>query len=167
MNLNDAFVRLLGVEGGFTDDPKDKGNWTGGEFGVGHLEGTKYGISAAAYPLEDIRGLTLARAMDLYRHDYWGPAGCDVLPDAIKYAVFDMAVNSGVLQAVKTLQATVGADADGVVGPKTLLAVNATPVQRLAARFNAQRLIFMLGLPGWAYFSKSWARRVAGILLEV
>ena len=48
---------LMVSEGGFTNDPNDRGNWTSGKIGVGELKGTKYGISAMAYPLEDIKNI--------------------------------------------------------------------------------------------------------------
>jgi lysozyme family protein len=48
--------------------------------------------------------MTLERAKTIYKRDYWGPAGCDTVPDGIKFDLFDMAVNSGVKPAVRTLQ---------------------------------------------------------------
>ena len=48
----------LNVEGGYQCDPDDKGNWTGGNVGVGLLKGTKYGISAASFSNVDIKNLT-------------------------------------------------------------------------------------------------------------
>ena len=59
MKFEDAFARLIGNEGEFDDSPKDRGNWTGGAIGVGELRGTKYGISAAAFPTLDIKAITL------------------------------------------------------------------------------------------------------------
>jgi lysozyme family protein len=97
VNFDQAFARLVDPqhEGGFQNAHDDRGNWTGGEVGKGRLLGTKYGISAMTYPGEDIENLTLERAKELYRRDFWGPAGCDAVPDALKFDVFDMAVNSG------------------------------------------------------------------------
>jgi lysozyme family protein len=67
-----AFARIIGNEGGFTSNQLDPGNWTGGKPGEGECRGTKYGISAHAYPSLDIAGLTLADAYAIYRRDY-GP----------------------------------------------------------------------------------------------
>jgi hypothetical protein len=36
-------------EGGYSNDPDDPGNWTGGKVGVGRLLGTKFGIAAKGY----------------------------------------------------------------------------------------------------------------------
>lgn len=162
MNFDTAFDKLLLSEGGFQKDPKDPGNWADGVNG-----GTKYGISKRAYPGEDIPNMTLARAKELYKRDYWGPAGCDALPARIKFDVFDMAVNSGVKRAILTLQKMVGTTEDGILGPKTLQAVQRLPVDRLLIRFNAERLIFMTELSNWPAFSRGWARRIAANLKEI
>ena len=155
MNFDDAFAKLIGHEGGYTNNSADPG----GE--------TKFGISKRAYPGEDIACLTLERAKEIYRRDYWGPAGCDAVPDAAKFQVFDMAVNSGVRQTIKTVQRAVGESEDGVLGPHTLQALQSMPAARFVARFNATRLAFMAGLPTWPTFGRGWALRIADNLLEV
>lgn len=166
MNFEQAFKILIGHEGGYTDNPNDPGNWTGGKVNSGKLLGTKYGIAANTYPSEDIPNLTLERAEALYRRDYWGPAGCDAVPPGVRFDLFDAAVNSGVRQAVRLLQAAVGETQDGILGPKTLQAINSMPPSRLVARFNGQRLMFMTNLAAWKDFGKGWARRVAMNLME-
>lgn len=155
MDFEAAFQRLLGHEGGYVVDSRDPG----GE--------TRYGISKRSYPNEDIASLTVERAKAIYLRDFWRPAGCDSVPPAIRFDLFDMAVNSGVRQAVKLLQRTVGEAEDGVLGPRTLQAIQSMPPQRLAARFNGHRLEFMTGLSTWAAFSKGWARRIASNLKAV
>lgn len=155
MNFDIAFERLIGHEGGYVNDPRDPG----GE--------TKYGISKRAYPGEDIAGMTLERARELYRRDYWGPAGCDAVPDVVKFDLFDMAVNSGVKAAIRTLQRTVGTEPDGVLGPVTLQAVQSMNPVRFVARFNGHRLQFMSSLATWPAFGRGWANRIAKNLIEV
>lgn len=166
MDFDQAFERLIGHEGGMSLDPKDKGNWTGGRTGAGQLKGTKYGISAAAYPGEDIASLTLDRAKALYRRDYWGAAGCDAVPDGLKFDLFDMAVNSGTKPAAKALQRAVGEVQDGIIGPRTLTALQSMPAPRLVARFNGARLMYLADAETWATHGKGWTRRVAANLLE-
>lgn len=154
MTFDQAFERLIGHEGGYVNDSRDPG----GE--------TKYGISRRSYPGEDIAGMTLERAKTIYLRDFWGPAGCDAAPDAVKFDLFDMAVNSGVRAAVRTLQKVVGETQDGIIGPRTLQAVQSMPAPRLVARFNGARLEFMASLPTWPAFGKGWARRIAANLME-
>lgn len=73
----------LGWEGGYSFDKDDPG----GE--------TKYGISKRSYPNENIKGLTLDRAKEIYKHDYWNPF-LAISDDKLLMAAFDTAVNIGV-----------------------------------------------------------------------
>ena len=154
MSFDACFVRLLGNEGGYVNNPADPG----GE--------TNFGISRRSYPHEDIAGMTKDRAKTLYLRDFWGPAGCDALPDAAKFQVFDTAVNSGVHRALCFVQRAVGTIPDGILGPLTLQAIQSMPATRFIARFNAYRLIFMTDLDNWPDAGRGWARRVAGQLLD-
>lgn len=170
MDFDAAFARLVSPdhEGSqLSLDPRDRGNWTGGEQGKGTLKGSKFGISASSYPGEDIDGMTEERAKAIYRRDFWGPAGCDAVPDAIKFDLFDMAVNSGKGNAVRALQRACGEFQDGILGPRTLAAVQSMPASRMAARFNGARLMFLADLPTWPAHGRGWSRRVAANLLEV
>ncbi|MFP5472405.1 MAG: glycoside hydrolase family 108 protein [Gammaproteobacteria bacterium] len=163
-----AFELLIGHEGGFTDNRADPGNWTGGKVGSGQLRGTKYGISAGAFPGLDIAALTLDDARAIYRRLYWDRVRADQLPPALALLVFDSAVNNGVGAAVKLLQQSIGTTADGLIGPATLAALsralgNGTPdrVTALAAEFLARRIVLMAALPTWPTFGLGWARRLA------
>jgi lysozyme family protein len=155
LNFDQAFERLIGHEGGLSEDPNDPG-------GV-----TKYGISQRVYPNVDIKALTLDEAKAIYKRDYWKPMQPDALPDGVRFDLFDMAVNSGLRQAVKTLQRAVGAEDDGVLGMQTLKAVRALSDAQVVARFNGARLMFMTDLKTWPHFSRGWARRIASNLMEV
>lgn len=166
MDLAAAFARVIDAEGGLSMDPADRGNWTGGQVGKGTLRGTKYGISAAAYPSEDIAGLTLDRARGIYARDYWGPAGCDAVGEQLRFDLFDAAVNSGVKAAIQLLQRAVGEDDDGVLGPLTLQAAQSMPPLRVLARFNGYRLRLMASAGGWPAYGRGWALRVAGNLID-
>jgi len=149
MDFDTSFEKLIGNEGGYVKNPTDPG----GE--------TKYGISKRAYPMENIAALTLERAKELYRRDYWVPAGCETVPEPIKFDLFDMAVNSGVRQAIRTLQHAVGTTEDGLLGSATLTATQAMSPDRVLMRFNAARLLFMTTLVTWPTFGRGWARRIA------
>ncbi|MAK54665.1 MAG: secretion activator protein [Pusillimonas sp.] len=159
-----AFDRLVGHEGKFTDNRKDRGNWTSGRVGVGELKGTKFGISAMSYPDLDIKNLTLEQAKAIYLRDYWLRAGADEYDGAIGYQVFDAAVNHGIENAVRILQRAVKVADDGDVGPLTMQAVKKMSVTDVLSRFNAQRIRFYTKLSTWSEFGKGWMNRVAGNL---
>lgn len=163
-----AFGVVLGSEGGFTKDPRDAGNWTGGRVGQGQLRGTRHGISAASYPQLDIATLTPDDARAIYRRDYWDRLRADELPPSLALLAFDAAVNCGVTRSARWLQSAVGAHPDGAVGPRTLLAVQARGHDRdgICAEMLAARLLFMSNLPTWPTFGPGWARRLCRLLFE-
>jgi lysozyme family protein len=138
MNFDDAFTKLLGHEGGYVNDARDPGGKT------------RYGITETVARLAGYRGDMQALPLDLarriYLEEYWRPAGGEAVPDAAKFQVFDMAVNSGVGAAVKTTQRALGVAEDGVLGPQTLAALQAADPARFVARFNGARLAFLAGL---------------------
>lgn len=158
-----CFAVLVGHEGGFTKHSGDRGNWTSGVIGKGELRGTKYGISAMAYPDLDIWSLTLDDARGIYRLDYWDKLRLDGYPPALRYSIFDAAVNHGVTAAAKLVQRTVGVPEDGHIGPKTMAAVEklAASPQHFALLFNAYRLELFASIASFNEFGRGWTRRVA------
>jgi len=88
--------RLLGREGGYVNDPEDRG----GE--------TKYGISKAANPDVDIPSLTVDRAKQLYKERYWDAIQADSLPASMREIAFDAAVNQGVTWTKRALSQAAG-----------------------------------------------------------
>lgn len=154
MNFDKAFERLIGHEGGYVNHPSDPG----GE--------TNFGISKRSYPAEDIRSMTLERAKAIYLRDYWNAAGCDYVPEASRFDLFDMAVNSGVRPAIMAMQRAIGADADGVIGPNTLMLLDNIDPLRFRMRFNGYRLQLISTLSTWPAFGRGWANRIAKNLIE-
>lgn len=153
MNFDEAFVRLLGNEGSYSNDPQDPG----GE--------TMWGITrAVAYECGyrgDMKAMTQGTAKAIYQGRYWNAVRAEELPAEVRFDVFDAAVNSGPVQATKWLQQALGVAADGVIGPQTLAAVKSADGARLSKRINSARLRFMTDLPTWKDFGRGWARRIA------
>lgn len=162
--FDDWFAELMQHEGGYSDDPRDPGNWTGGKVGSGVLKGTKYGVAANTFPTLDIRNLTLAEAAAIYRLRYWSAVQAEALPPTLAWATADAAVNSGVSRAVKWLQAAVGAGQDGAIGPATLRAVSTAVarqgVNTVRAHALAERALFMASLSTFPTYGRGWFRRL-------
>jgi lysozyme family protein len=110
-----------------------------------------------------MRALTPADVAPLYRRKYWDKIKGDELPTGVDYVVFDCAINSGPGRAAKMLQACVGVEPDGGIGPKTLAAVNSFDPKQLVEDYSKRRLSFMMDLPTWGTFGKGWGRRVAEV----
>lgn len=142
MSFDRVIERMIGPnghEGVYSNDPKDPGNWTGGRVGSGGLKGTKYGISAAAFPHLDIRNLSYEDAKRIYKREYWDRCRCDEWAEPIAEAVFDMSVNQGPGDAIRTLQRAAKVTADGVIGPITRAAVKRRDLKDLLLHFFAWR----------------------------
>lgn len=163
-SFDDVIGRILDHEGGFTLNPADRGNWTGGKIGSGKLKGTKYGISAMTYPNEDIANLTLAQAKFIYRRDFWDVLKADRFHDGTAFQLLDFAVNSGIPTAIKAFQRAIGVRVDGVFGPQSLAASAMFSEAAQIMLVLAERLEFMVNAGGWLTFSKGWVRRVAANL---
>lgn len=157
MNFDQAFTKLLGHEGGFSDHPADPGGAT--------MWGVTERVARAKGYTGDMRDLPIEFAKDrVYRPDYWDAVKADALPEAVRYAVFDGTVNSGPVQSIKWLQRALGVADDGVIGPKTLAAAGAKDPQALKMAILAQRLRFMSSLHNWPAFGRGWARRICDLL---
>ena len=125
----EAIAVVIKIEGGYVNDPDD----AGGE--------TKYGISKRSYPDVDIRGLTKTAAAAIYLDDYWYPLRCENVPGVLALPLLDSGVNQGRRTAVRLLQGVLGVKVDGLIGPKTLAAVNEYPsISLLSAEFTLARL---------------------------
>lgn len=160
-----VFERLIGHEGGFTKDPRDDGNWTGGRQGVGVLKGTKYGIAANTYPDLDIENLTLDQAKAIYYRDWWLKAGAEYLPKDMVYQMWGFAVNAGMGNARRVLQRAVGVADDGVVGPMTIAAIRKMDPKDLPLRFTSFKLKHYTSLEKFSVYGRGWTNRVADDLI--
>ncbi|XAZ21749.1 hypothetical protein LVY75_23340 [Sinorhizobium sp. B11] len=161
-NFPECLSITLASEGGLSTERTDPGNWTGGRIGKGTLKGTKYGISAAAFPNLDIRNLTLDDVRPIYKAKYWDEVGGDTLPPGFDLATFDYAVNSGPARALRDAQTVIGAPADGKTGPITRLHAATAGVKEIKS-LCARRLGFMQSLAIWKTYGKGWSARVAKI----
>ena len=156
MDFATAVKHVLLSEGGYTDHPLDPGRET--MYGI-----TKAVAKEAGYT-GDMRQLPIDLAKKIYKTQYWDKLRADELPPAIRYAVFDAAVNSGVRQSTIWMQRALKVTDDGVIGPKTLAAAQAAQPDALRMRILAQRLRFLTNLNTFGTFGRGWTRRVCDIM---
>jgi lysozyme family protein len=155
MNFDAAFTKLIGNEGGYSNNPADPGGET--NWGITKRVALANGFTGSMIDLRQ------DQAKAIYRRLYWDACACESLPESARFDVFDAAVNSGCVQAIKWLQRALGIGDDGVIGNVTFTALQSADAS-LCARFNGHRLDFMTSLPTWATFGKGWARRIANNL---
>lgn len=163
MDFNKAFNRLISHEGGYSDDSRDPGNWTGGQVGRGELKGTKFGIASNSYGHLDIKNLTLEQAKQIYKRDFW-----DILGDAhsaIKFQLFDASVNHGRGNAIRFLQRAVNVADDGQWGSISQKALADMDHNDVLIRFLAYRFKFWASLNKFDTYGRGWTFRGAENLL--
>ena len=157
---------VLAHEGGFVDDPDDKGG------------ATNWGVTQAVwedfledeFTSEDVKGFTREQAIELYEEEFWIPSQAEKLPAEVREVYFDMCVNHGQRNAVKILQTCVNSkggnlEVDGGIGPNTIGACSdlklwEVQVERSGFYWN---LVFKGSFYGkrnnQAKFIRGWIRR--------
>lgn len=160
-NFDKCLEKLLVHEGGYVNHPDDPGGTT--NLGVTQKTWEEW----VGHPVTDkeMRNLTPLMVKPLYKRKYWDACRCDDLVSGVDYAVFDIAVNSGVGRAIKLLQSSVGATPDGGYGPITAALVKKAEQDpaRLIELLCAKRLEFLESLKAFPVFGKGWSRRVAEV----
>jgi lysozyme family protein len=164
MNFDQAFLHLLGIEKGFSNNKADKGGATNWGITIKVL-GQWRGKSVT---VEDVRGLSMNEAKQIYKAWYWDPIGGDHLKHySMAYALFDQAVNRGVSTVVKQAQKIIGVPADGVMGPKTIEALNLYSEKVFLDEFiDAARRSYasiVQADPSQAIFKNGWENRVRAL----
>jgi lysozyme family protein len=162
-----AFSYVYGNEKGYVDDPDDSGGPT--NFGVTIKTLSEW--RGRPVTAEDVKRLEITEAMNILRKKYWDFLRCDEIQnEAVTIVLFDAGVLFGRSGAVKTLQkalVALGAEikVDGVMGPKTIAAVNALGGPKLVDIFSGElknrvRSI-VLARPEKQKFVKGWTYRIS------
>lgn len=152
MDLIDEIIKR---EGGAkaTNNPKDKGGRT------------QYGIAEASNPSawKDDK-VTYEEARSIYDAKYIKGPGFDRIQDErLKAQMVDFGVTSGPALAIQKIQALVKVEVDGILGPKTLAAINAHDPVLLNNKLALER-VKMIGRivqknPSQATFLNGWLSR--------
>jgi lysozyme family protein len=169
-----ALARVLRLEGGYVNDPTDRGGET--RYGVTAATARRHGYTGP------MAGLPLATATAIYRADYWNPLRLDDVaawhPPLAEH-LFDIAVNMGPGTAGGFLQRALNllnrnqrvfADlaVDGLIGGGTLRALNLLgnadkPVLlQVVQAYQARRYLEIIeNDPTQERFTRGWFARLA------
>lgn len=159
MNFKDSLALVLKHEGGYSNHPLDKGAET--NFGITKNTAMKHGYTG------DMKALPMSLVEDIYLKGYWNAVNAEALPPELRHHVFDAAVNSGPVRAIRWLQQALDTKDDGLFGNQTYAKLQQADPVKLAVKYNAIRLKFLAGLPNFNTFGAGWTRRVAGNLEEI
>jgi lysozyme family protein len=140
-----AFAHTVGNEGGYVNDPDDRG----GE--------TNFGISKRSYPHLDIKNLTISQAQDIYFDDFWNTKimNLDRFSLEVAQELFDTGVNVGMPTVRKMLQEALNLlnrvetrfddlEVDGWIGEKSMKAVSLVKERELLKVLNGLQFVHYL-----------------------
>ena len=162
----DRFKKFLDyvfeVEGGYTDDKNDRGGKT--TWGITEEEAREFGYTG------DMRNLTKDFAKNIYLKKYYLGNKLDkITDDRVALSIFDWAVNSG-RNGTKNAQIAINQltnanlDVDGIIGNKTLEAINSVdPEKFLQVYHNLQRIYYRAKVESdktQEDFLRGWLNRV-------
>jgi lysozyme family protein len=159
-----ALPYVLKHEGGFVDDADDPGGAT--NHGITLAVAQRHGVGT----VEDLKAITDEKVAQIYRADYWRFNGIQSQQVATK--LFDMAVNMGVVSAVKLAQECLndkGAalSEDGLYGFKTEACVNAVSsdhmLSMLCEAARGHYLDIVVKRPKSMKFLGGWLKRAVEI----
>ena len=108
---------ILRWEGGFVNDPLDRGGATNKGITIGTFR-QFYGKDAT---VEQLKNITDEQWLHIFKSGYWNPWKADeIVNQSIANIVVDWAWASGPGTSIKQVQGVLEVAADGIVGPKTL-----------------------------------------------
>jgi lysozyme family protein len=168
-NFENAFTFTIQNEGStYTNKPTDKGGPT--KFGI-TLSLLSVFLDRPATP-EDVQILSEDTAKAIYQRCFWVPLRCDELPPEIATALFDTSVNRGQEKAVLYAQnCLVGIKADGIIGDKTIEAINHTEVDIFLYNFIGQLqeayIKICVNFPDQLEYLDGWLKRSRRLFLLV
>lgn len=147
-----AIEITLQHEGGFVDNPADKG------------KATKYGITQADMPDKDIAEISISDAESWYQKNRWQSWMESITSQDVANKIFDMAILLGTDTAVRLLQRAIGLIQDGKFGPLTLAAVNNMYPALLLAKYKSALLNHFMWIvqqdPTQKVFLEGWETRI-------
>lgn len=161
---------ILQWEGGFVNDPDDLGGATNMGVTIGTYEAY---CRKKGYPrptIERLKNLTKEGWAEIFKTMYWDRWKADgINSQAVANIVVDWVWSSGV-HGIKRPQKLLGVVADGLVGAKTIAAINAADPRKLFDAIKADRAKFIDEIckarPKNEKYRKGWMNRINAIKYE-
>lgn len=159
---------IFSYEGGYANIPGDTGGPT--NKGVTLKTWRAYGYDKnddGVIDIDDIKLITNEDATIIMRKFFWDLYKADYIKDqSVANICVDWLWMSG-KTAITLVQKLVGTAADGIVGPKTLTAINSRDPKRLFEAIKKRRTTFYYTIcakrPTNYMFLKGWLRRLKNI----
>ena len=152
---------ILRWEGGFVDDPLDRGGATNKGITIGTFRNF-YGNDAT---VEQLKNITDEQWLHIFKSGYWDKWKADDIENqSIADIVVDWAWASGTATSIKQVQKILGVAVDGIVGNDTLTAINIAVQRSLFDKIRSRRIEFVENIvkrnPSQSRFLKGWKNRI-------
>jgi len=134
--FNECLAFVLDKEGGYTNDPVDRGGAT--NYGILQTEYSEY-LKRHGLPNDSVREISKDHVEDIYYTEYWGPSRAETMPAPLDLIQFDASVNIGLYWAKRLLQRALYVAEDGILGPKTMAAIGKADIATLCQRVITYR----------------------------
>ena len=158
----------LSVEGGYSSDPTDGGNWMNGVVVGSNLGITwkdikaLYGDSFRITP-EFMRNITPVMAKKVLRILYWNTTNSGNLWPGLDLVVFDFGFNAGIGISARELQIALGFTGDDVdddIGPMTAgAAKKINNKEDFLTQLRDAEIAYYMKLPLWQRDGNGWKNR--------
>ena len=163
-NFDKFYQTLLKYEGGWVDNPHDKGG------------ATKYGITIGEWLIsgydkdkdkdvdkQDLKLITPEDAKPIAKRKYWDKiSGDSIKSQSVAEFLMDWAYMSGPSRPIKKVQEILGLTVDGVIGTKTITAINNTEPKTFNKLKESREKFFyaiVANNPSQKVFLKGWLNR--------
>lgn len=152
---------ILRWEGGFVDDPLDRGGATNKGITIGTFRNF-YGKEAT---VEQLKNITDEQWLHIFKCGFWDKwKADDINNQSIADIVVDWAWASGTVTSIKQVQKILGVAVDGIVGNDTLTAINTADQCTLFDKIHSRRIEFVENIvkrdPSQTRFLKGWKNRI-------
>ena len=171
-NIDKLAPFILRWEGGFVNDPVDKGGATNMGVTIGTWRSVGYDKDGDGdIDVDDLHLLDKEDVIErVLRPHYWNRWRADeILNQSVANILVDWVWASGT-HGIKRPQRILGVTADGIVGPKTLAAVNSMDPMELHFRIKNDRIKFIDEIcqrdPSQEHFRKGWMNRINALVYQ-
>ena len=161
---------ILKWEGGFVNDPLDKGGATNKGVTIAVWKSQGYDKDGDRdIDVADLKLITVEDATNIMKKNYWDRWKADQIKNqAIANTLVDWVWGSGAW-GIKIPQRILGVKDDGVVGGKTLEALNKQNPKEFLEKLYLARFNFLDGIvasnPSQKRFIKGWKNRMNDLIL--